>query len=182
MREMKLKPIILAFIVVVLLLAGGSFTYRYVAQEKPLQKQLANLDYSHVTMPLEKQNGIYQLTMEIDKDYKLQQAMEELKQVMQQHELKEDSYSVQLQTEGQATGLESVWQEQLFAVAEIMASQQYSKLPELMQHIENNYTNMQADAEMDDQYVYITLLQNGQRFDKLLPLDGGKMEVWQNAQ
>lgn len=182
MREMKLKPIILAFIVVVLLLAGGSFTYRYVAQEKPLQQQLANLDYSQITMPLEKQNGVYQLMMNVNQDYKLQQAMEELKQVMQQNDLNDDSYNVQLQAAEKSNGLETVWQEQLFAVAEIMASQQYSKLPELMQHIESNYADIQAVADMDDQYAYITLSQNGQRFDKLLPLDGGKMEVWQDAQ
>lgn len=180
MREMKLKPFIIAFVVVLVLLVGGSFTYQYVAQEKPMQEKLDKLVYSNILLPVEKQDGSYHLIMEVAKDCKLQEAMEELKQAVQEYDLTEENYDVQLLNK--SSELQEVWQGQLFAIAEIMANQQYSELPELMQTIEKGHPDVQADASMDEKYVYVTLLKDGQRFDKLLSLDGGKMEVWQDAQ
>lgn len=184
MKDMKLKPIIFTFIIVVLLLVTGSLAYQYIAKQKPLEKQLADLQYSQITSPLKKQDGVYHLTLQVEQDHQLQQAIEELTEVMNEHKLNSNQYVLQLASESsndQPQELQKVWREQLFAVAEIMANGNYSELPKLMNKIEQQYDGVQAVTEIDELYVYITLLKNGQRFDKMLPLDGGKMEVWQDA-
>jgi len=185
MKDMKLKPIVITFVIVVLLLAAVSLGYQYIAKQKPLEQQLASLKYSQITSPIKKQDGVYHLTLQVEQDNQLQHAISELTEIMDEHELNNSQYVLQLASDSdsndQKKELQTIWREQLFAVAEIMANGNYSELPELMNTIEQQYEGVEAVTEIDEQYVYITLHKDGQRFDKMLPLEGGKMEVWQNA-
>lgn len=176
MREIKLKPIIISFMIVLALLAGGSFMYQYVAQQKPLEQSLEDLQFSQMMKPIEKHEGSYQINIEVTESNRLIDAIHEINDVMNHYKIEPNSFKIILR--GQGDELQKIWQKQLFYIAEVMANQSYSKLPQFMQLIEEQYEDVTAIADMDERNVYITLLQEDERYDAVLPLDGGKMEVW----
>lgn len=163
------------FAVCLVLLIGGGFTYQYVAQEKPLQQSLNQAQYSHIQLTGSKSKG-YVVKLDVINDNTLANAVEEAKKILKDNHIDDRSYSFEL--EQTPTSLDKVWQNNLFDIAEIMANKNYSKLPELMNSIETSNANVQASASIDDQYVYISFVSGDQRFDQLLPLDGGTMGAW----
>lgn len=174
---MKLKPMAVTFAVCLVLLIGGGFTYQYVAQEKPLQQSLNQAQYSHIQLTGNKTEG-YVVSLDILNDKTLADAIIEAKQLMKDNNIDASNYSFEL--EQKPSSLKQVWQENLFEISEVMANKNYSKLPELMNSIESSHSDVKATASIDDQYVYISLMSDDQRFDQLLPLDGGTMGVWTN--
>ncbi|MFC6332242.1 hypothetical protein ACFP56_06370 [Paenibacillus septentrionalis] len=177
MKDMKLKPMAVAFAICLVLLIGGGFTYQYVAQEKPLNQSLSQANYSHIELTGNKNEG-YKVQLDILDEQPLHEAVAEAKKLLGEHGIGEGSYTVELKQE--QTALSEVWEAYLFDIAEIMANQRYSELPELMNRIEEAHAHVDATTSVDEQYIYISLIADGQRLDKLLPLDGGTMGVWNN--
>jgi len=179
MKDMKLKPMAVTFIVCLALLIGGGFTYQYVAQEKPLQQSLEQAQFSNIQLSGNKNEG-YIVTLDVIDGNTLALAAEEARNILSDYKIDPVSYTIQLKQE--STSLEKVWQDHLFEIAEIMANKNYSKLPELMHSIEASHEHVEASASMDQQNVYISLVADNQRFDQILPLDGGTMGVWNNEE
>ena len=78
------------------------------------------------------------------------------------------------------TLLEEWWQSVLFDIAEAMETKNYSAIPDILEQKKSKFDELEATAEIDDQYVYIRLVHKDQAKFVMLPrippqLAGGPM-------
>ncbi|HIW34549.1 MAG TPA: hypothetical protein IAA29_17375 [Candidatus Paenibacillus intestinavium] len=180
MQNFKLKPMIIAFIVTIIVVVTGGFTYQYVAQQKPLENQLKQAQFSEVTLPIVEDGDRVFIEIAPLPNVTLEEAVHEIELIMSQHSYKSNLVTISL-TKQEQRELDSLWDTQLFNVAEVMSLQQYSKLPSLMNSLEQQNIGFEANATIDDNYVYITIRKDMQVKHILLPIHNQEMEVWRNA-
>lgn len=171
---------IIAFVIAIIVLVTGGFTYQYVAQQKPLENDLQQAQLSTVHLPIQKNDKKVTIEFVPHANVGLEDAVVEIQQIMLDHAYDRDNINIVLGAQ-ESSELDSIWQQQLFNVAEAMASQHYSKLPELMTSLEKEHMDLTAIATIDEHYVYITLRQDSMEKYVLLPIKGQEMEAWNNA-
>ena len=171
---------IIAFIVTIIVAVTGGFTYQYVAQQKPLEKQLEQAQFSEVTLPIVEDGD--RVFIEIDplSHVTLEEAVHEIEQIMSKHSYKSNLVTISLTKQEQGE-LDSLWDAQLFDIAEVMSLQHYSKLPSIMDSLEKQIVGLEANASIDDNYVYVTFRKDQLVKYILLPIHNQEMGVWNNA-
>lgn len=171
---------IIACIVTIIVAVTGGFTYQYVAQQKPLEKQLKQAQYSEVTLPIVEAEQHVTIEIAPLPHTNLEEAVHEIELIMAKHSYKSNLVTITLAGQ-EKSELDSLWQEQLFTVAEAMSSKQYSKLPTLMDSLEKQVAGVEAKATIDQNYVYVTISKDQLVKHILLPIHNQEMGVWQNA-
>lgn len=172
---------IIAFIITIIVTVSGGFTYQYVAQQKPLETELKQAQYSEVTLPIvQEEEGV---TIEISPvgTASLEEAVNEIQAIMSKHTKDSDLINISLVNQEKSDLLDSLWEKELFNVAEAMSSKQYSKLPILMDSLQKQVKGLEANASIDQNYVYVTLSKDNLIKHILLPINNQEMGVWNNA-
>ncbi|MCR8660251.1 hypothetical protein NV377_23400 [Paenibacillus sp. T3-5-0-4] len=171
---------IIAFIITIIVTVTGGFTYQYVAQQKPLETQLKQAQYSLVTLPIEQEAERITIEISPQSNASLEDAVHEIEMIMSKHSKESDLINITLAKQDQGE-LDSLWENQLFTVAEAMSSKQYSKLPVLMDSLQQQVEGLETIASIDSNYVYVTLSKDNLIKHVLLPINNQEMGVWNNA-
>lgn len=184
MQQLKLKPLFITFIIAIILFVTSGFAYQYITEKKPMNDSLQNLKNSTVTAPPTKENSDIYVEIVPNENSDLDIAVQEVYAALNDYNYGNANIHVTLGSgKAQHQQLDALWKEQLFQIAEAMASQNYSHIPELMKTLESQDTALKASATIDNQYVYITLRKDQEVKYVLLPLQTELMEVWeQNEQ
>jgi len=172
---------IIAFIITIIVTVSGGFTYQYVAQQKPLETELKQAQYSEVTLPIVQEEDGITIGISPIATANLEDAVNEIEAIMSKHAKESDHINITLVNQEKSDLLDSLWEKQLFTVAEAMSSKQYSKLPTLMDSLQKQVKGLQAVASIDQNYVYVTLNKDNLVKHILLPINNQEMGVWNNA-
>lgn len=180
MHQLKIKPLVITFIIAIIVFITTGFTYQYLAQKKPLDNALNQLELSTMTFPVKTDDKDIYVEIMPKKQADLDEAVQEVYAILNQYQYGNDNIHVSIR-KSQGSSLDEIWKTQLFSISEAMASQNYSAIPELMANLEKQHPELTTQANIDSQYVYITLKKDQEVKYVLLPLTLPDLEAWNNA-
>lgn len=179
---MKLKwlPVIVSFAVTALLLFGGWHVYHSYALQSPLAEQIANLDGVQRAETVV-DNRTVQLTLILERDASLRRIMSEIRSAGASY-IKDRELVLKIDNPP-TPELDEWWSNVLFDIAEAMDTKNYSAIPAILNRQQDGAegVEVEAEAEIDEQYVYIRLARDEQVKFIMLPRIPPQYVGWSNA-
>lgn len=180
MRIIKMKPVIIAFISCLMLCTVIWFGYRYFGIEKPIDAQLQSANYSYSKVDISNSEQMVDIDVNLKDGATLQAAISELQSII--NDSKFMSYTINYHIQSSSSEeLDEVWSSSLFTMADIMANKNFALIPDYLEQLMNNKTDLQAVSAIDGDYIYITLMKDQAVKHIILPLEAAAMEVWSYA-
>lgn len=176
--KLRLMPVLLTAVISATVLFGGWFMYREFAVQEPLEKIVSSYEGVKASQISINRNEV-DLKLELQPGTKLRELVQyihtEGKSII-------GSRAVNLTVEDHSNQtLDEYWNKALFSVAEAMESRKYTLIPDTLNDLSEQYANVTATTEIDDNNVYVSLTNgNGSKFI-ILPREPETMGVWNNA-
>jgi hypothetical protein len=176
---MKIKwlPLLATAAITAGLLFGGWTFYRHYAVEKPLDQVAQSLE-GVASARADLASGEVTVDLVLTPDADLPDLYRKLK----------DSEAVsgkklELKVRSGSTNetLEKAWSEVLFDVAESMETHRYTGIRAAMDRLSEKYPGMKADTDLDDDNVYIRLVNGKAAKFVVLPREPASLGVWPSA-
>ncbi|MGZ9584085.1 quinolinate synthase [Paenibacillus marinisediminis] len=180
MKKLRWIPMLTATAVSVALLFGGWFLFRDQVKEAPLQSTLASLPQVAAS-DVQWQPKQLVITLDLEPDADLRDVVQKAyTEALKQAE--ERNISIVIKDDHTTDKLEDWWSRALFPVAEAMAHQEFSNIPNELDQLAKTVPGLSVKTEMDEHFVYITLKEEQGTKMIVLPLQGERMGVWPNAE
>lgn len=150
---MKKMPILVSLIVSTIILFGGWFLYQDYFVEKPIQDYVASLA------------GVKLMKVEIEREHILIECsfsdadafLTHYSDIKEKAEHYARGKQVDFRLTGESGELKEIWNEGYFTLAEILEHREYSRIPDFMKSLKEQYALDVADAKLDPKYVYIVI-------------------------
>ena len=179
MSNLRLKPILLTAVATAVVLFGGWALYHKVAVQAPLEQAIKDVQgIVHADKP-KRDNDWIEFKVELAPTANLKEVYET---IAHNGERVIGNRTLKLQIDSEAnTQLDSVWQSAMFQVAEAMENKTYSQIPAALEQIAGKESNVQVKTDIDDDNVYITLINDEGALHKVLPRTPHLLGAWPNA-
>ncbi|WP_442601058.1 hypothetical protein [Paenibacillus sp. KN14-4R] len=178
MRKLRPLPIVISSVCAAAVLFGGWFSYQTLALESPL-REIITEQHAVETADIKLTNSSLDLELQLNKEANVREIVQHIYQ---------DGASiigkrpVNLKVNGHSSPeLETWWSNALFDVAGAMENKMYSSIPDSLQKRAAALDGLQVKTEMDDQYMYVTLIWGDASKFILLPRTPAKVGAWPNA-
>ncbi|MCZ8512989.1 hypothetical protein O9H85_11265 [Paenibacillus filicis] len=176
--KLRLIPVVVSVLISGTVLFGGYFAYQSYAMESPLQKTVSSIPGVHlVSLNLNTTDAVMEL--KLDPGVSLREAYAKISKDgagalgTRTLKLKVDNAS--------SPKLDQWWSSALFEVAQAMETKQYSQIPKTLEaRSAAAGDGLKVTTEMDDRYVYITMIDGDASKYVMLPRTPAKMGVWPN--
>lgn len=178
---MKIRPlpVVLTAVITAGLLIGGWFTYRNEADLKPLDRIATSAPGVVNAQPVVGRSSVT-LNLTLNRDANLRNIYDTIatkgNDIIGSKDLK-----LNIEKAGSSAALDDVWASMLFEVAQAMDHRSYADIPAAMKQAESEHAGIQAESEMDDTNVYITLKDGKGVKYIVLPRTSNTIGAWPNA-
>ncbi|NBD22541.1 hypothetical protein [Paenibacillus glycinis] len=178
---MKIRPlpIVLTAVISAGLLVGGWFMYRNEADLKPLDRIATGVPGVVNAQPVIGRSSVT-VNLTLDRDANLRTIYDTIatkgNDIIGSRELK-----LNIEKAGSSDKLDDAWASMLFQVAQAMDHREYAEIPAALNKAQGGNSGIQADSEMDDTNVYITLKDDKAVKYIVLPRKANTMGAWPNA-
>ncbi|UNK20560.1 hypothetical protein MNQ98_11325 [Paenibacillus sp. N3/727] len=176
--KLRIVPVVLTVVISASVLFGGWFLYRQMALQNPLANVVSQYD-GVISSQIDIKQDTVTLKLDLEPETNLRGLVEHInkegKSVVGKRTLKlevEDHSSEQLN---------QWWDEAMLSVAEAMDNKQYTDIQSSLDELAKNSPTLKANAQIDDQNVYVSLSDGKSGKFIILPRQPGKMEVWNHA-
>ncbi len=176
--NIKKLPVIISFAITLILLFGGWHMYHSYALQSPLTEQINSLD-GVIRAEATVEPDTVHITLQLAPDASLRHIMQAIRSEGASH-IKDRELVVRID-HPPAPLLEEWWQSVLFDIAEAMETKNYSAIPDILEQKKSKFDELEATAEIDDQYVYIRLVHKDQAKFVMLPRIPPQLAGWSNA-
>ncbi|WP_337103431.1 hypothetical protein [Paenibacillus sp. YIM B09110] len=179
MKKISVVPVIVTAAISVAVLFGGWTIYNQVAVAAPLEDAIA--DVPGIVNSAKPKMSKDQVTIDVtlSQDANLREIYQSInhngKGAIGSRELKLDVLNESNKV------LDDYWYQALFEVAEAMENKAYSNIPKALEEAGQDNPAIQAETEMDDNNIYITLKTDNAVKFIVLPRTPAQMGVWENA-
>ncbi|MCR8642240.1 hypothetical protein NV379_06160 [Paenibacillus sp. N1-5-1-14] len=178
MRKLRPLPIVISTVCAAAVLFGGWFTYQSLAMESPLKKIVSEqpaVTDSDITL----QNSNLIVDLQLNKDANIREVVQNL---FKDGTSIIGNKTVTINAKGQPSPeLGTWWSHALFDVAGAMETKQYNLIPEALQKRAAQLEGLEIKTEMDDYFMYVTLIRGDAYKFILLPRTPAKVGAWQHA-
>jgi len=157
---------LLGFIGASVVLFGGWFVYRSMAMESPLAAEAMALPGVREA-EIRVTDDTIQVTLRLAPDADMRRIVAGFREIAGQR-LDRRELKVKVDQPPSET-LERWWAQALFEVAEAMDNREYTRIPEALERRRAELPGLEADASMDDEYVYVRLALGQESKFVLLP-------------
>ena len=159
-------------------LFGGWFLYQQWAIERPLESLLKDMEgVSQVQLDIQSKELVIKLDLEPGADLGAV-----IRQLEQDGKKQIGSRKLKIEVvDNSSPVLNELWENAMFAVAQAMENKQYTEITAALEQMEQEHTELNATAEMDNEHVYITLTDGQNSKFIILPRMPERMGVWPNA-
>ncbi|SMF87279.1 hypothetical protein SAMN05661091_3683 [Paenibacillus uliginis N3/975] len=176
--KLRIVPVVLTVVISASVLFGGWFLYRQMALQNPLANVVSQYDGVNNSQIDIKQDTVT-LKLDLEPETNLRGLVEHInkegKSVVGKRTLK-------LEVEDHSSErLNQWWDEAMLSVAEAMDNKQYTDIQSSLDELAKNSPTLKANAQIDDQNVYVSLSDGKSGKFIILPRQPGKMEVWNHA-
>jgi hypothetical protein len=176
--KIKIIPLTLAAVLSAVLLFGGWTVYRQYSVEEPVSRvaqSVTGVESAHAKL----EAGQLVLDLKLSPEANLAEIYRE---VMQEAGQRFRGKKLELNVESSVSDkLEEAWRYSLFEVAEAMENRRYSDIRKAMDHLQERFPGVTAYTEMDQDNVYIRLVEGEHAKFVVLPRQPVMLEVWQDA-
>ncbi|GGH24134.1 hypothetical protein [Paenibacillus segetis] len=177
---MKLRtwPIVLTVAASALLLFGGWFAYRQWAVEDPLKKLVTGYEgVNTVQFDITRNEVDLKLGLKPGTDISglVKYIERDGKKLIGNRTIKLDV------VDDSSPALDKLWEQVLFPVAQAMENKQYTEITAALEELEQQDSSVTANAEIDENNVYITMTDGTNSKFIILPRVPQKLGVWPNA-
>ncbi|THF78418.1 hypothetical protein [Cohnella fermenti] len=176
--KLRILPVAITAVLSAALLFGGWYAYGHYGVEKPLDKVASSLPG---VVSAETSNSVNKvvLTVKLSSEADLADIYHK---VRTEGSGSIGSKSLELViSEPEDAQLEKAWRSALFEVAEAMEHREYSGVKDAMDELMEQVPGLEAETEMDDTNVYVSLRMGDAAKYVILPRSGQEMGVWPNA-
>lgn len=176
--KLRVGRIAASIVISGVVLFGGWFLYQEWAIERPLENLLKDVEgVSQVQLDIQpKELGVkLDLVPGTDLGAVIRHLEQDGKKQIGTRELKIDV------ADNASPELNELWENAMFAVAQAMENKQYTEITAALEQMEQDHKELKATAEMDNEYVYITLTDGQSSKFIILPRTPQRMGVWPNA-
>jgi hypothetical protein len=176
--KIKMFPLSLTVVVSAALLFGGWTAYRHYAVEKPLNRVAESVSgVQSATAKLTTGQVVVNVKLRPDADL-----AEIYRKVKQDGAGQIGGRKLELLVNSDTTSsLEKAWSYSLFDVAESMETRHYSGVRSAMDKLSEKFPGVRAFTDMDDDNVYIRLVEGKSAKFIVLPRQASTLGVWPNA-
>ncbi|WP_040951143.1 hypothetical protein [Gorillibacterium massiliense] len=175
--KLKVLPTVIALLASCVILFGGWFMYRSYAMESPLANQInkvQGVESVHSDFSSDK--------VTVDLALKNDASIRDIYDLIAKSKVV-SGRQVELNVSSDSSPeLEKWWSSALFDIAQAMETHQYSAIPTQLQEKAKSLSGLTAESEMDDQNVYIRLVDGSNSKYIILPRVPAGMGVWPNEQ
>ena len=176
--KLKLVPLTITVAVTAALLFGGWTAYRHYAVEKPIDRIAASVPGVR-SASASMENGQVVLKVKLEADASLADIY---RQVKRDGAASIGGNKLELQVDSNTSDkLEQAWSYSLFDVAESMENRHYSNLRAAMDKLSKQFPGVTATTEMDEDNVYVRLVDGQSSKFVVLPRQPASLGVWPNA-
>ncbi|WP_276351544.1 hypothetical protein [Cohnella caldifontis] len=175
--KIKVVPLLATAVVTAGLLFGGWTFYRQYAVEKPLDRvaeSLAGVTSAQTDMT----SGEVTVDLKLTPDADLADIYRKLKD---NGAVSGKKLELNVQSDASNGTLEKAWSYSLFDVAESMETHRYTGIRTAMDQLSARFPGVKAYTDMDDDNVYIRLVDGKAAKFVVLPRESATMGVWPNA-
>jgi hypothetical protein len=176
--KLRLIPVLLSISISAFLLFGGYFAYQSLAMENPLHKVVSAIPgVELVSMDLSGNAAEMQLKLAAGTSIR-----EVYDRIMKDGGSTLGKKELNLKVVNTASPkLEQWWSSALFEVAQAMETKQYAQIPKTLQaRADSTDGGLKVSTEMDNKFVYVTLMDGENRKYVMLPRTPAKVGVWPN--
>ncbi|WP_052350433.1 hypothetical protein [Paenibacillus gorillae] len=180
LHKIKIIPVLLTAAATALVLFGGWLLYNKVALEAPLDKAVQGVaGIESAQAPVIDRDRV-SISLTLKPDASLKQVYDAIQQngkdVIGSKELK-----LNIDNAKSNDKLDKLWSTVLFDVAQAMETKAYSDIPKAMNRISEEHAGITTNTEMDENNVYITIMDGANRKYVVLPRTPVMLEVSAHA-
>lgn len=175
--KLRLLPVAISVVVSSVVLFGGWFGYHSYAMENPLMNIVQGVPgVKNAQMDLKTDE--VDISLNIDSGASLRQIYDSIqKQGVSIIGKREVKLNV---TNASSEELDRWWSSALFDVAQAMETKQYASIPKVLEQHKSAMPGLKVTTEMDDNYVYVQLVDGDKSKFVMLPRTAPKIGVWPN--
>lgn len=174
--RLRVLPIVITAAVSSSVLFGGWFVYHAVAMEEPLLAEIISIEGVLETEADIRRDQV-DIAIELSPDAQLAEVYPAVKKAVAKTA---GNRAVEIAIRGDSSkALDSLWSTLLFDIAQAMDTMQYARIPERLQEaVQESGSGITATAQMDEEYVYITLKDEASSKYIVLPRRPQPLGVW----
>ncbi len=162
---MKKMPIFVSLIVSTVILFGGWYLYQDYFVEKPIKDYVASLEGVQIEdIVIQREQISVEISFSDAGAFLIHYSniYEKVKQYAR-------GKQVDLRLPAGSEDLKEIWNEGYFTLAEILEHRQYSRIPDFMDSLKEQYGLDKAEAKLDQHYLYIVIEKNDQISYRVMP-------------
>ncbi len=176
--KIKIVPLTITVVLSAVLLFGGWTVYRQFSVEKPLDRVAESVPgVESAQARVTREQVILDLRLSPEADL-----AEIYRKVTEEGGDRMGGKKVELHVDaGSSEKLEEAWNYSLFEVAEAMENRRYSDIRDAMDRLSERFPGVTAHTEMDEDNVYIRLVEGESAKFVVLPRKPVMLGVWPSA-
>jgi|GEM_PF-4056940 len=174
--NIRIKPLLYTFIVVLILFASVGFviSQKYIPAKQ--QQIFTDLQKSSINVVEDINNEQKKISFRVEGHHTLSEAVFELNEKLANSQYA--NYDLSVQNGQESEQLLEGWHYLQYYIYEIMGQKKYTDIPQLTVEFNKLYPHIQLSINMDERYVFVTLINGDNQLHRLLPLETSQVGMW----